>query len=80
MVDLEWAGEAEANRRDIRTAMFVLIGSIAESITVIHELPAEAGRQVEVVTGLVGPDSPFATHGHTVRFRLTVSPRDRDRP
>jgi hypothetical protein len=79
VVDLEWAGETEANRRDIRAAMFVLIGSIAESMTVIHELPTEAGRQIDVLTGLVGPDSPFATHGHTVRFRLTVPPRDRDR-
>jgi hypothetical protein len=77
VVDLEWVGDGDANRREIRAAMFILIGSIAESITVIHEEPAEAGGQIDVLTGLVGTDSPFATHGHTLRFRLSVPPRDR---
>jgi len=76
VVELAWVAEGEPRRRDVRAALFVLIGTIAESITVIHEVPAEGGRRLEVLTGLVGADSPFATHGHTVRLRVTAASDD----
>lgn len=72
-MDLDWTGSTEPNRRDVRAALFGLIGTIAESVTLIEELPVSAGREVEVLTGVVGSESPFATHGHTLRFRVAVA-------
>jgi hypothetical protein len=79
IVDLEWIGSTVADRRAIRTALFALVGAIAETVTVVLEPPASQGRELEVVTGVLPSDGGFATHGHTVRLRVAVG-KGGDRP
>jgi hypothetical protein len=72
-VDLDWIGEAPPDRRALRSALFALITPIAETISLVHEPPASAGRVLEVLTGS-GGDGPgsFAAHGHTLRLSVAV--------
>ena len=79
VVDLEWIGPTEADRRAIRTALFTLVGAIGETVTVVLEPPASQGRELEIVTGVLPSDGGFATHGHTLRLRVTVD-QGGDRP
>jgi hypothetical protein len=68
-VELEWTGRPEPTRLDVRTALFGVLATVAETLTLVHE-PAEAGgRVVEVVTG-ARTGGPFATHGHTLRLHV----------
>jgi hypothetical protein len=70
-VDLTWIGDPEPDRKAIRTALFALVGAIVETTTAIHEPPAAAGREIELVTGST-ESTAFAPHGHVVRIRLNV--------
>jgi hypothetical protein len=72
VVDYAWVGPAEADRRAIRTALFSLVGAIAETVTLVLEPPASRGRELEIVTGVLPSDTGFATHGHTVRLRVRL--------
>ena len=74
VVDLEWAGDPRADRRERRIALYGLVGTIAESVTVVREPSGTAGRELEVVTGGPLGESPFGSHGHTVRIRLIDTP------
>lgn len=66
-----WVGPADPDRRTVRAAAFVLVGVVAEGATVVHETRGADGAAIyEVVTGLLPEDTPFATHGHTVRVRV----------
>jgi hypothetical protein len=57
-----------------------LIGEIAEASTFVRVIDAEADAtaggastaEVDVVTGLLGDETAFLTHGHTVRLRITA--------
>jgi hypothetical protein len=71
VVDARWAGPAAADRRAVRAATFGLIGAIAETSTGIHERRGPDGVTFEVVTGLLPGETEFASHGHTVRLRIT---------
>jgi hypothetical protein len=75
VVDLVWVGPSEPTRPAVRSVLFELVGTIAETITLVHEPPAGRGRELEVLTGSPDGDSAFAGHGHTLRFRVTV-PRE----
>jgi hypothetical protein len=79
-VDLRWQG-ASNRIGEIREAVYALAGSIAETATYLRQgaadspLADERGPRRNVVvfelaTGLLAPDTPFAPHGHTVRFRI----------
>lgn len=79
-VALEWEGE-KGNSAAVRAACFALLGSIAESGTYVRQrLPPGAvdvedggvGQEVvfELVTGMLAPDTPFASHGHSLRLRV----------
>jgi hypothetical protein len=73
-VELEWAAAAEPTRRAVRSALFALVGTIAETVTVLHEPPGKRGRVVEILTGSGGgPDGAFARHGHTVRLHVLTA-------
>jgi hypothetical protein len=78
VVDLGWVGPSEPSRLAIRSAMYALIATVAESVTVLHEPPEARGRIVDVLSGSVDGDGPFAGHGHTVR--LEVSDPDTAQP
>lgn len=80
-VALEWEGEA-GDIAAVRTECFGLIGSIAESASYVRQrLPPGAtdvdnggvGREfvIELATGMLDADTPFASHGHTLRLRVS---------
>ncbi len=69
VVDLSWNGDAEPDRKAIRTALYAMVGAIAETTIAIHEPPAAGGREIELVTGSTEATA-FAPHGHVVRLRL----------
>ena len=73
-VELRWTGEA-GSIGAVREAIFELLGSFAESATYVRQRreASESGLPIlyEVVTGMLGSDLQFATHGHTLR--LTVA-------
>ena len=71
VVELRWIGAGEPTRRAIRSAMFALVATVAETVTLIHEPPAARGLEVEVLTGSLDGDGPFAGHGHTIRLTVT---------
>ncbi len=75
VVDLDWIGDPTAGRRDRRAALYALVGSIAESVTVIRGPSGTAGDELEVLTGGPLGDSPFGSHGHTIRLRLIETPQ-----
>ena len=58
----------------LRSAVLWLIGQVAEGATFI-EIGDDRGGQplvVDVVTGMLDDQTPFRTHGHTLRFRVTA--------
>ncbi len=74
VVDLAWTDESDPDGRGIRPALFALVGAIAETATVIREAPGARGREIELVTGVLPPATPFASHGHTLRLRVVDPP------
>jgi len=70
-VDLVWVGPTDPGRAEIRSALFDLLAVVAETVTVIHEPPADGGRVLEALTG-VRPGGAFATHGHMLRLRVAL--------
>jgi hypothetical protein len=79
-VALEWTGE-KGNMATVRSACFALTGSIAESATYLRQRLPSGGADVdhdlvgqevvfEAVTGMLGPDTAFASHGHSLRLRV----------
>ncbi len=59
---------------EIRRAVFAVAGSIAESSTFVREIRMDAADQMrtfELSTGTLDGDSPFAGHGHTLKFLVT---------
>ena len=75
-VELEWVGPGEATRASVRSALYALIATVAETITVLHEPPDARGRVVEVLSGSADGDGPFAGHGHTIRLVVAASAGD----
>ena len=72
VVDLEWVGPAEPTRPAIRSVLFDLVGAVAETVTLVHEPSAGGGRELEVLTGILDGEGPFAGHGHTLRLTVAV--------
>ena len=76
VVDLDWVGHGEPSRLAIRSALYALIATVAETITVLHEPPAAQGRVLEVLSGSGGDDGPFAGHGHTIQLVVSAPAAD----
>jgi hypothetical protein len=86
-VRLRWLGDPN-DLGGVRTAAFVLIGAVAESATYVRQRRAPADGSVpadvdlpgsgevvfEVATGMLGPDTSFATHGHVLLLRVALPP------
>jgi hypothetical protein len=71
LVDLE--APRDTTPAEIRRAVFVVIGRIAEQATFVRESStseAAESRVYDLLTGSLDGDSPFAGHGHMVRFRV----------
>jgi len=79
-IELLWMGQR--NRLgNVREAIFGLVGSMAESATYIGQrrtaplsdvdrVAPDGELLFEVVTGMIAKDTPFVSHGHTLRFRV----------
>lgn len=60
--------DASTDQRQVRAAIFALVGAIAETATYIRQEPASLA--FEVVTGIPSGDGAFATHGHLLVLRV----------
>ena len=61
----------DASWGELRAAALTLVGSFAESHTlVVQRQRDDGGMDFEVTTGMLEGDGPFAPHGHTVRLRV----------
>jgi len=61
---------------ELRRALFGVVGAIAETATFVREIRAEGQAEIrvfELSTGSLDGDSPFAGHGHLVKFLVTRS-------
>jgi hypothetical protein len=52
-------------------AAFALLGRIAEPGTFVEKRETNDVLELDVVTGVVSDEGRFATHGHTLRLRVT---------
>jgi hypothetical protein len=70
VLQLQWRGQGD--KGDVRRAAFALVGQVAESATYVRQRVLEDRLVFDVVTGMVGPDTHFAPHGHTLRLDVSV--------
>ena len=80
VVELRWLGRPE-DVRAVRSAVYSLIGEVAESATYIRQRRDQPVGDVdqpiggdslfyEVATGMLRPDTRFAPHGHVLVLRV----------
>lgn len=80
VVDLTWLGRP-ADVRAVRSAVYSLVGEVAESATYIRQRRDEPVGDVdepiggdsllyEVATGMLTPDTRFTPHGHVLVLRV----------
>lgn len=79
-VDLTWLGRPE-DERAVRSAIYALVGEVAESATYIRQRRDEPVGDVdqpiggdtlfyEVATGMLASDTRYASHGHVLVLRV----------
>jgi hypothetical protein len=68
-VELRWTGET-ARIGEVRAAVFTLVGGFAEVYTYVRQRRGADAVVFEVVTGILGEESSFSPHGHTVRLSV----------
>jgi hypothetical protein len=69
-VKLRWE-PTEATAGDLRSEIFSIIGSFAESSTEVEQKIVGDEIHFEVVTGMPSEETRFKTHGHLIRLRVT---------
>jgi hypothetical protein len=57
-------------RREVREKVWHVLGAVAELSSHVHEKEAHDVITFDVVTG-IPPGGKFATHGHTLRLRVS---------
>lgn len=60
-------------RREIRQAVWAILGGVAELSTFVRETGAAETVSFDVVTGVAPGDGQFASHGHTLRLRVAMA-------
>jgi hypothetical protein len=70
VVDLQLEGEWDVGKAGV--AAFALLGSVAEPGTFVEMRQPDDGLELDIATGVVSDEGPFATHGHTLRLRVTI--------
>jgi hypothetical protein len=65
VVELAWRG-APGDLRAIRAGIYALVGEVAESATYVRQRRDGEALSFEVATGLLEPDTQFASHGHVL--------------
>jgi hypothetical protein len=73
-VELEWHGDGDSVGQ-VRSAVYTLLGSVAETASYIRQRREDGALVFEVVTGMVGDDITFAPHGHALRLRVKLERR-----
>jgi hypothetical protein len=85
VVELEHEGsDGERALAEVRADAFALVGQVAETSSFVRvaERRDAAGSsapgappdvEVDVVTGLLDDETSFASHGHTLRLRITCT-------
>jgi hypothetical protein len=71
VLELRWKGAAN-DKQGARSAAFALIGSVAESASYVREGVEDDVATYDVVTGMLQPDTRFASHGHVLRLRVRL--------
>jgi hypothetical protein len=85
-IRLRWQGDSR-DLAGVRAAAFTLIGAVAESATYVRQRSTAADGSVppdvdllrdgevvfEVATGMLEPDTSFATHGHVLLLRVALA-------
>ena len=70
VVDCRLEGEWDGWKAGV--AAFALLGRIAEPGTFVEKRESGDRLELDVVTGVVSDEGRFATHGHTLRLRVTA--------
>jgi hypothetical protein len=65
---VHFKGAGSRSRREVREAVWAIIGGVAELSTHVREVKTEGDVVFEVVTGTPEGAGSFATHGHTLRL------------
>ena len=60
------------SRRELRNAVWLILGGVAELTTLVRETRSGNSVSFEVVTGIPPGEGPFATHGHTLRVEVNL--------
>lgn len=76
VVDLVWR-RPTPRLRDIRAAVYALLGEGAESTTFVRQRLVDERIEYGVVTGMLDGDGLFAAHGHVLLVRVGGSAIDR---
>jgi hypothetical protein len=58
------------NLYDLRADVFTLLGTIAESVTFVHQTQTPTAVEYRIATGTLAEDGPFASHGHIILLRV----------
>jgi hypothetical protein len=69
-VKLRWT-PTDASAGNLRSEIFAIIGSFAETSTSVEQKVVGDEIHFEVVTGMPPEDTKFKTHGHLIRLRVT---------
>lgn len=69
-VKLRWE-PTDATAGDLRSEIFSVIGTFAEATTQVEQRIVDDEIHFEVATGMPDEETPFKTHGHLVRLRIT---------
>ena len=70
VVDCRLEGEWDGWRASV--AGFALLGGISETGTFAEKRETGDRLELDIVTGVVSDEGRYATHGHTVRLRVTA--------
>jgi hypothetical protein len=68
-VGLRWTGETD-RIGEVRAAVFSLVGGFAEVFTYVRQRRGGDAVVFEVVTGILGEESSFSPHGHSLRLSV----------
>ena len=64
--------EGEWDRWNAGVAAFALLGCVAEPGTFVEMRQSDDRLELDIATGVVSDEGRFATHGHTLRLRVTA--------
>ena len=72
VVTVIWKG-GPVQLREIRAAVFRLVGEVAEESTFVRQVVTDAPIAYHVTTGMLDEESSFAPHGHLMLIRVDGS-------